>query len=99
MPGTGLIAKFRIAITNSADLNALSGALKTALEGGGKAEFALDLLEIEDPLLLKPPAYIRDGLLWLAAQLEHKQVELGLAQAADEEGAEAAAAPAEAIPA
>ena len=98
LPGTGLIAKFRIAITNSADLNALSGALKTALEGGGKAEFALDLLEIEDPLLLKPPAYIRDGLLWLAAQLEHKQVELGLAQAADEEGAEAAAAP-EAIPA
>lgn len=91
--GTGLIAKFRAAITNSADLNALSGALKTALEGGGKAEFALDLLEIEDPLSLKPLAYIRDGLLWLAAQLEHKQVELGLAQVAGEEGAEAAAAP------
>lgn len=82
MPGTGLIAKFRAAITGSADLNALSGALKTALEGGGKAEFALDLLEIEDPLSLKPAAYIRDGLLWLAAQLERKQVELGLAQAA-----------------
>ncbi|MCU4161638.1 AAA family ATPase [Acidiphilium sp. AL] len=82
LPGTGLIAKFRAAIANSADLTALSGALKTALEGGGKAEFALDLLEIEDPLSLKPPAYIREGLLWLAAQLERKQVELGLAQAA-----------------
>ncbi|NDV76733.1 AAA family ATPase [Burkholderia cenocepacia] len=80
LPGTGLIAKFRAAIAGSGDLNTLSAALKTALEGGGKAEFALDLLEIEDPLSLKPPAYIRDGLLWLAAQLEHKQVELGLAQ-------------------
>lgn len=91
LPGTGLIAKFRAAITNTADLNALSEALKAALEGGGKAEFALDLLEIEDPLSLKPPAYIRDGLLWLAVQLEHKQVELGLAQVAGEEEAEAAA--------
>ncbi|OOG65631.1 ATP-dependent endonuclease [Rhodanobacter sp. B04] len=95
LPGTGLIAKFRNAITASADLNALSGALMTALEGGGKAEFALDLLEIEAPLSLTPPSYIREGLLWLAAQLEHKQVELGLAQMVGEEGAEAAAAPEE----
>lgn len=86
--GTGLIAKFRTAINASADLNALSGALKTALEGGGKAEFALDLLEIENPVSLRPPAYIRDGLLWLAAQLEHKQIELGLAQVAGEDGDE-----------
>lgn len=93
LPGTGLIAKFRNAIANSADLTALSESLKTALEDGGKAEFALDLLEIEDPLSLNPPAYIRDGLLWLAAQLERKQVELGLAQVAGEEGAEAAVAP------
>lgn len=80
LPGTGLIAKFRTAIANSANLNALGDALKTALEGGGKAEFALDLLEIEDPRSLMPPAYIKDGLLWLAGQLEQKQVELGLAQ-------------------
>jgi predicted ATP-dependent endonuclease of OLD family len=83
LPGTGLIAKFRDAIADSADLNALSGALKTALDGGGKAEFALALLEIEDPVSLKPPAYIKDGLLWLAGHLEHKQVELGLAQIAE----------------
>jgi len=95
LPGTGLIAKFRAAITNSADLTALSAALKAALEGGGKAEFALDLLEIEDPLSLKPPAYIRDGLLWLADQLEYKQVELGLAQLVGRDAAEAAAAPEE----
>ena len=46
LPGGGLIAKFRAAIANSADLTALSEAMKTALEGGCKAEFALDLLEI-----------------------------------------------------
>lgn len=91
LPGNGLIAKFRAAIANSASLNELGGALKTALEGGGKAEFALDLLEIEDPLLLNPPAYIRDGLRWLAAQLEHKQVELGFAKAAGEEETEVGA--------
>ncbi|MBB3308544.1 putative ATP-dependent endonuclease of OLD family [Rhizobium sp. BK196] len=87
LPGTGLIAKFRTAIADSANLNALSDALKTALEGGGKAEFALDLLEIEDPLSLRPPAYIKDGLLWLAGQLEQKQVELGLAQIAKNDDA------------
>jgi len=95
LPGTGLIAKFRAAINDSADLGALSGALVAALKGGGKAEFALDLLEIEDPLSLKPPAYIREGLLWLADQLEHKQVELGLAQSASEVGTDAIAAPVE----
>ncbi len=93
LPGTGLIAKFRAAITNSHDLNVLSEALKAALEDGGKAAFALDLLEIENPHSLNPPAYIRDGLLWLAGQLECKQVELGLAQVADEEDTEEAAAP------
>ncbi len=95
LPGTGLIAKFRAAITDNANLNTLSGAFKTALAGGGKAEFALDLLEIEDPLSLKPPAYIRDGLLWLATQLEHKQVELGLVQVAGAEEVDAIAAPKE----
>lgn len=79
LPGTGLIAKFRTAIANSANFAALSAALKDALKGGNKAEFALDLLEIETPAELKPPKYIREGLLWLAEQLAHKQAELGLA--------------------
>jgi predicted ATP-dependent endonuclease of OLD family len=80
LQGTGLIAKFRTAIADSANITALSGALKEAVDRGGKAEFALDLLEIEDPVSLKPPPYIRDGLLWLGNQLEQKQVELGLAE-------------------
>jgi predicted ATP-dependent endonuclease of OLD family len=78
LPGTGLIAKFRKAIADSANFAALSTALNTALSSGTKAEFALDLLEIEDPVALKPPTYIREGLLWLAEKLEHKQKELGL---------------------
>ncbi len=78
LPGIGLIAKFRSDIENCADFAALSAALKITLKGGGKAEFALDLLEIDNPHDLKPPKYIREGLLWLAAQLEQKQNELGL---------------------
>lgn len=78
LPGNGLIAKFRSDIENSVDFAALSAAMKETLKGGGKAEFALDLLEIDNPSDLKPPRYIREGLLWLAAQLELKQAELGL---------------------
>ncbi len=87
LPGNGLIAKFRTAIASSANINALSGALKEALDRAGKAEFALDLLEIEDPVSLKPPPYIKDGLLWLSIQLEQKQVDLGLAEIAESDDA------------
>jgi hypothetical protein len=79
MAGNGLIKKFRAAIADSGDFDALSAALNEALKGGNKAEFALDLLEIEKPADLKPPKYIREGLLWLADQLANKQAELGLA--------------------
>lgn len=82
LQGTGLIAKFHAAIQKSPDLKALSRELKAALDHGDKAEFALDLLEIEESDSLKPPVYIKDGLLWLAKQLASKQVELGLAQVA-----------------
>ncbi|MBW9075655.1 AAA family ATPase [Agrobacterium deltaense] len=78
LPGTGLIAKFRSAIAESENFAELSVAMKDALKGGSKAEFALDLLEIDNPADLKPPKYIREGLLWLAEQLDHKQTELGL---------------------
>lgn len=80
LSGKGLIARFRKAIADSADLTNLGAALKEKLDGGGKAEFALDLLEIDNPASLKPPAYIREGLLWLIAQLDKKQFELGLTQ-------------------
>lgn len=80
LPGSGLIAKFRGAIADSVDFAALSAAMKQALKTGNKAEFALDLLEIENPSDLKPPHYIREGLLWLSSQLERKKAELGVGQ-------------------
>ncbi|WP_315819411.1 hypothetical protein [Paraflavitalea speifideaquila] len=40
-----------------------------ALEKGKKAEFALELLYLEDPASLKTPAYISGGLEWLKNKL------------------------------
>jgi len=41
-----------------------------ALENGKKAEFALELLFLEEPKNLKVPVYIAEGLVWLREQLE-----------------------------
>jgi hypothetical protein len=76
--GKGLIAKFRKAVTDSATVGELEMAIHEALRAGGKAELALDLLEIEDERAIQPPAYIREGLLWLAAELGRRHENLGL---------------------
>lgn len=73
LAGYGLIAKFRDALMNSADLNALASALSTALKSGSKAEFVLNLLYSDEIKNLKIPAYIHDGLLWLGEQLKRKE--------------------------
>lgn len=73
LEGHGLIAKFRDALADSADLDALAEAVHKALKVGNKAEFALDLLYSEKIEALKVPAYIHDGLIWLAAQLKRKE--------------------------
>jgi predicted ATP-dependent endonuclease of OLD family len=78
LPGKGLLAKFRAAIEDSTTHDELAKSLLEALKSGGKAELALDLLEIEDAKALSPPDYIRDGLLWLLNQLRHHQERLGL---------------------
>ena len=57
----------------------MSEAIHEALDNGGKAEFALNLLELENPKDLKPPFYIRDGLGWLIEQLKARQQDLGIA--------------------
>jgi len=88
-PGTGLWAKFKTAIEDSSDLGALIKAILEALENGGKAEFALNLLEIENPKDLKPPYYIRDGLDWLIEQLNTRQQDLGISVPASTENSEA----------
>jgi predicted ATP-dependent endonuclease of OLD family len=76
--GTGLWAKFKAAIDASSDLEALSKAILVALNNGGKAEFALNLLELENPKKLQPPFYIRDGLNWLIEQLVQRHQDLGV---------------------
>ena len=76
--GTGLWGKFKSAIEDSGDLIELSEKILKALENGGKAEFALNLLELEDPKALQPPFYILDGLKWLTQQLKDRQSDLGL---------------------
>ena len=87
--GTGLWAKFRAAIEQSDDLNTLSSTILEALDNGGKAEFALNLLEIDNPQELQPPFYIKDGLGWLVEQLREKQKDLGIAIPAAVEKSEA----------
>jgi predicted ATP-dependent endonuclease of OLD family len=79
--GTGLVAAFQIAIRNSADVAELGSKLSDSLKTGSKAELALDLLEFRDANRLKTPTYIREGLLWLSAQVRERQQELGLAVA------------------
>ncbi len=79
LKGKGLLAKIRTALEESTTISEVGEKLFSSLKGGGKAELALDLLEIEDPKALRPPAYIREGLLWLASQLRQHHNELGLA--------------------
>lgn len=73
LDGHGLIAKFRDALADSADLDALAAAVHSALKSGNKAELALDLLYSDKIATLKVPAYIHDGLAWLTAQLKRKE--------------------------
>jgi len=87
LEGKGLLAKFRKAIDDSGTHGELAVALSKALKDGGKAELALDLLEIEDAKALIPPQYIREGLLWLMDQLRSRQERLGLVSATVPDGA------------
>ena len=76
LPGHGLIAKFREAIASQTTVEALGEAMFVCLKDGVKAEFALDLLEIEQADQLAVPRYIDEGLGWLETQLRRKQREL-----------------------
>lgn len=91
--GTGLWAKFKGVIEQSDDLGQLSAGILKALENGGKAEFALNLLELENPEDLQPPFYIRDGLGWLIEQLKERQKDLGITAPEMAENSEVQQAP------
>lgn len=73
LDGHGLIAKFRDALNDSADLTELAVKASDALKNGAKAEFALDILFSEEVDQLKVPSYIDEGMAWLADQLKSKE--------------------------
>ena len=76
MEGGGLIAKFRKALNDSADLSVLADEVSQALKDGGKAEFALNLLYSDEGDKIKVPTYIHEGLLWLTQQLKRKEADI-----------------------
>jgi predicted ATP-dependent endonuclease of OLD family len=73
MKGSGLTGRLRGALEKSADLQELAHEMALALAQGGKAEFAMDLLDSDEIDTLKVPAYIDSGLLWFAQQLKRKE--------------------------
>jgi len=76
LEGTGLVGKFRDAITAGGSVTAIGERMYNALKNGKKAEFALDVLEIEKFDDIVVPGYIAEGLQWLLKQLKKKQVEI-----------------------
>jgi hypothetical protein len=76
LDGTGLVHKFREAITAGGGAAAIGERMYLALKKAKKAEFALDVLEVETFDDIAVPGYIADGLEWLLRQLKKKQVEI-----------------------
>ena len=76
LDGTGLVRKFRDAIADGGGAAAIGGKMYLALKNGKKAEFALDVMEVENFDTIVVPRYIAEGLEWLLAQLKKKQVEI-----------------------
>lgn len=70
----GLLKKLKSAL----DRDTLEDAMLTMfndLESGSKAEFALELLFLNAPDEVRPPAYIREGLEWLQNKLEKRKLD------------------------
>ena len=76
LEGGGLVRKFREAITAGGSVAAIGERMYLALKSGKKAEFALDVIEVENFHDIVVPRYIAEGLEWLLAQLKRKQVEI-----------------------
>lgn len=76
LDGTGLVRKFRDGIAAGGGATAIGERMYHALKRGKKAEFALDVLEIEKFDDIAVPNYIAEGLEWLLKQLKKKQIEI-----------------------
>ncbi|MGY3714988.1 AAA family ATPase [Sutcliffiella cohnii] len=72
LEGNGLIKKFRNAIKEKETILELGEQFFSDLKKGKKAEFALELIYLQDPKELSVPTYIKDGLSWLDEQLQTK---------------------------
>ena len=73
MKGTALLGRVRRSLDSASDLTELADKLATALAKGGKAEFAMELLYSDQIVKMTVPAYIDQGLIWLADQLKRKE--------------------------
>jgi predicted ATP-dependent endonuclease of OLD family len=71
MAESSLGSKVGEIIAEGLDDDALADALFELLKSAEKAAFALDCLMVENPKLIKPPTYIREGLSWLQASLNN----------------------------
>ena len=81
LPGGGLIAKFRDALSEKTSVNELAGAFFEALRTGSKAEFVLDVISSQEFAGITAPAYISEALDWLEVRLRKKQAEVIPSQA------------------
>ena len=68
--GTGPIKAFKDAIDGSTDIDKLATNLAEVMGKISKAEFALDLLDLENAESLHAPEYIARGLEWLQLYLD-----------------------------
>jgi len=73
--GNGLMRKFNDAINNTSTIPELGRKFFDALREGKKAEFALQLIYLEELKDIQIPTYIKEGLAWLESQLKKVQRE------------------------
>ncbi|MGE0566624.1 MAG: ATP-dependent endonuclease, partial [Bacteroidia bacterium] len=78
LPGNGLIKKFKEASKKMNAKDASKDMFEALTKNAKKAEFALELLFIQDPNTLKTPTYIAQGLTWLHDKLKMKQTDIEL---------------------
>ncbi|MEA3642657.1 MAG: AAA family ATPase, partial [Lamprobacter sp.] len=78
LEGSGLVRKFRETITSGGGATKIGNEMYVALtsKNAKKAEFALNVLDVEKFNDIVVPGYIAEGLKWLLQQLEKKQVEV-----------------------
>jgi predicted ATP-dependent endonuclease of OLD family len=81
MDGYALLGRIRKSLDTASNLPSLATRLADDLAKGGKAEFAMELLYSEEIDKMTVPAYIDQGLIWIADQLKRK--EAGIAGKSD----------------